>query len=571
MIIVAVNHAVKPMSQSFQYKIKRFRNGRILLFAFSLVCAMAATGSDCWPNAPARKPGYFLDRVLCAQKQVQGSAKQQRKQNRKDLVACLRRKESAMIARYNQLVQRSGDRLLLKLKYGNTLIRSNTKDENKELYDKLGKPFVTYYYYGFDTAHCYHVVATSYWETFYLQFVNTHTGKVTNLPGRLTYSPEGNYLFGYDDDPSAKNNLVLYRIDDKALTLVYGKSIPDAGKTLIEGRWESDRVLKLFTGKARLYAILSLKDGKWVLQQAAADVVRDANALKKDDAAAPQAQPATKLALAKTYKNLGLAFEAKGRLDKALEYYHKALDIDLKNLGADHFSVARDYNDLGAVYEAMENYDQALYYYHLALKIDRGQMGPGHLQVATDYTNLGSAHEGKEEYEKAISYYLKALAINLKSLGANHVVVASNYTNLGSAYEGKEEYNKAIEYYQIALRIDKAASGGSGLRVAADYDNLASAYESLGRIDKAIEYYQHALRLKTAKLGEGHVDLAVAYNNLGLAYEAKQDYDKALEYYRKALAIAQQKLGAQHSTTKTLQGRISEARQKSRVADGPSQ
>ncbi len=561
------------MYPPYQYQSRRFGADRLAGFLLAMCYAAVAAGTGCWPNAPQKKAGDFLDRVACTEKGPSAGAENRRRQ-RKALETCLKRKEARMIERYSQLVQRSGDRLLLKLKYGNTLVRTNTSDDNKELYDKLGKAFVSYYYYGFDAAHCYHVVAASYWQKLYLEFINVRTGRAARLPYKLRYSPNGTYIFGYDDDPSAAQNLVLYRVGDRELSLVYGKSVAGPENTVLDGRWQSEVLLQLVTVQNRLYALLSLDKGKWVLHLTADDpgsgvvVAQNSKPDKVAEPAAPKRRP--RRVLAESYKRLGVVSEAQGRLDKALEYYHKALHIHLQDLGADHVSVARDYTDLGAVYEAMEKYDQALYYYHLALKIDRRQMGAQSLQVAVDYTNIGSAHEAREEYAKAINYYLKALKINLKSLGANHVTVADSYTNLGSAYEGREEYGQAIEYYRIALRIDRQAAAGDKLRLAADYDNLASAYEGLGNVDKAIEYYQHALQLKTAKLGMEHVDLAAAYNNLGRVYEVKQDYEKALGFYRKALLIAKQKLGLSHKSTKTLQQRVVRTQQKSRTAAAPN-
>ncbi|HJN25080.1 MAG TPA: tetratricopeptide repeat protein, partial [Rhodospirillales bacterium] len=51
--------------------------------------------------------------------------------------------------------------------------------------------------------------------------------------------------------------------------------------------------------------------------------------------------------VAKFRNNLGMAWQAKGEYDKAIEYYELALASDLKTLGEDHPDVARVRNNLG--------------------------------------------------------------------------------------------------------------------------------------------------------------------------------------------------------------------------------
>ena len=60
------------------------------------------------------------------------------------------------------------------------------------------------------------------------------------------------------------------------------------------------------------------------------------------------------------YNNLGLAYEQRGNYDRAIEYYQKALKIDLKKLGSEHPEVAIRYNNLGWAYQLRGDYDRAI-------------------------------------------------------------------------------------------------------------------------------------------------------------------------------------------------------------------
>ncbi len=159
------------------------------------------------------------------------------------------------------------------------------------------------------------------------------------------------------------------------------------------------------------------------------------------------------------YNNLGLAYRSNGDYDRAIEYYQKALKIDLKQLGPDHPDVAIGYNNIGLVYKRKGDYDRAIKYYKKALKIDLKQLGSNHPRVAIKYNNLGRAYAGNGDYDRAIKYYRKALKIDLKQLGHDHPNVAIRYGNLGSAYQRKGNYNIALEYYNKALKIGQKSLG----------------------------------------------------------------------------------------------------------------
>jgi len=214
------------------------------------------------------------------------------------------------------------------------------------------------------------------------------------------------------------------------------------------------------------------------------------------------------------------------------------------------------YNGLGLAYKSSGDYDRAIEYYQKALKIDLKQRGPDHPDVAIRYNNLGVAFDRKYEHDRAIEYYQKALKINLKRLGPDHPKVAVMYNNIGLSYKHKGNYDKALEYYQKALKIDLKHRGPDHPNVAIRYNNMGGAYKQKGNYDKALEYYQKALKIDLKKLGPDHPNVAIRYNNMGTVYKRKGNYDRALEYYRKALEIAQKRLGKNHPDTKQYQKNV---------------
>ncbi|MBF0318673.1 MAG: tetratricopeptide repeat protein, partial [Nitrospirae bacterium] len=154
--------------------------------------------------------------------------------------------------------------------------------------------------------------------------------------------------------------------------------------------------------------------------------------------------------------NLGESVSSFGDPAKAIEYYEKALAIDLAAYGDKHPEVATDYNNIGSAWRDLDDPAKAKEYYEKALAIDLAAYGNKHPEVATDYNNIGSAWRDLDDPAKAKEYYEKALAIFLDAYGDNHPNVARDYNNIGAAWSDLGDPAKAKEYYEKALAIDLA-------------------------------------------------------------------------------------------------------------------
>jgi tetratricopeptide (TPR) repeat protein len=122
-------------------------------------------------------------------------------------------------------------------------------------------------------------------------------------------------------------------------------------------------------------------------------------------------------------------------------------------------------NGAGRIASTLGRYDVAIEYYNKALAIDLETYGPDHPKVATLWNNLGGAWVSKGEYDKAIKYLDKALASDLKTYGLDHPKVAISWNNLGSAWKNKSDYRKAREYFSKALAVFQKAGLEHKVRV----------------------------------------------------------------------------------------------------------
>ena len=68
------------------------------------------------------------------------------------------------------------------------------------------------------------------------------------------------------------------------------------------------------------------------------------------------------LRVASSYFCIGRTYYRQGKLNEALKYYNKSLDIYLNKLGKDHPDVATSYNNIGLVYDDQGKKDKALKY-----------------------------------------------------------------------------------------------------------------------------------------------------------------------------------------------------------------
>ena len=91
--------------------------------------------------------------------------------------------------------------------------------------------------------------------------------------------------------------------------------------------------------------------------------------------------------------NIGSAYYRKGDHDRAIEYYQKALKIDLKKLGPEHPNVAIRYNNLGLAYGRKGDFDSAIECYQKALKISLKRLGKNHPYTKIFQKNLNSAKQ----------------------------------------------------------------------------------------------------------------------------------------------------------------------------------
>jgi CHAT domain-containing protein len=225
--------------------------------------------------------------------------------------------------------------------------------------------------------------------------------------------------------------------------------------------------------------------------------------------------------------NLGLAYQALGKYDKAIEFFLQSLAIarEIKDRRGEGASLG----NLGNVYYSLGKYDKAIEFQLQRLVIAReikDRRGEG-----TSLGNLGNVYYSLGKYDKVIDFYLQSLAI--KQEIKDRLGEGTSLGNLGNVYYSLGKYDKAIDFHLQSLAIKREIKDRLG--EGASLGNLGNVYYSLGKYDKAIDFYLQRLVIAREikdRLGEGQ-----SLGNLGIAYQALGKYDQAIEFFLQSLAI----------------------------------
>jgi tetratricopeptide (TPR) repeat protein len=239
----------------------------------------------------------------------------------------------------------------------------------------------------------------------------------------------------------------------------------------------------------------------------------------------------TALMRAVTETNLGTALQEDGRLDEAIDHYHRAIAF------APDFPPA--YNNLGSALRANGQVADAISTYHQALRVrpqypeaeynlanallDAGKPGEAieHFQTALQtipasvdvHNNLGIALMDQGKRDEAIAEFRAALAIEPDS--------AQSHLNLANALGSAHQYGEAIEHFHRASQLDPA-------NASSHYD-LGSMLLEMDRLDDAIAEFRAALQIDPKS--------ARTLNNLGIALGSQGRMDEAIEQFRHAIAL----------------------------------
>lgn len=185
-----------------------------------------------------------------------------------------------------------------------------------------------------------------------------------------------------------------------------------------------------------------------------------------------------------------------------------ATSVDLKS----EEYTAKECVTKGNIYAYSKNLDKAIEFYQKAIKLDSNCIDAYYL--------LGFLYGKLEDYEKTKVYLKKVISLN-----PNYN--AEVYSYLGLAYYDSDEsladYSKVIEYCNKAIELNPD--------LAVAYYALGISYQKLKDYDRAIKYINKSISLNPDS-AEAYWKIAYAYYSLGRYKEAKDNLIKAVELFK---------------------------------------
>ncbi|MBF0195554.1 MAG: tetratricopeptide repeat protein [Magnetococcales bacterium] len=244
--------------------------------------------------------------------------------------------------------------------------------------------------------------------------------------------------------------------------------------------------------------------------------------------------------------NMGFALSNKGRLDEALAYCKKAIIIRPE--------FAEAYNNIGNIYSSLGRLDDGVNNLQKAIRLNPS--------FAEAHNNYGNIKLKQDKLDEAVIAYQNAIAIN-----PGYVMA---YNNLGNAIKKQDKIDEAIACYQKAISIepnfhdshynlgvilheqDKNAEAILCLQNAislkpdfvAAHCNLGGVFHEQNKLDEAVICFNNAIAIDP--------NYAMAYSNLGNTLKEQAKLDESIINCQKAISINPNYAEAHHNLGNTL-------------------
>lgn len=188
------------------------------------------------------------------------------------------------------------------------------------------------------------------------------------------------------------------------------------------------------------------------------------------------------------------------------------------------------YVDLGYAYENDGNLDKALENYLKAIELNKGQYATAFLRAGIVYNRKGDTNNATARFDEAERLY---------RAGSNNEGLNEVYRQRGILYRLKGQYDEAKKHFQQSLEAARAM-GNEAQQITSLID-LSYVNSQRGLVAEAENYAQQAVIIGQQKQLENLT--ASGLLELGNAFSAKGDVAKAEQYFNQAIQFARANKG----------------------------
>ncbi|CAF4259912.1 unnamed protein product, partial [Adineta steineri] len=220
------------------------------------------------------------------------------------------------------------------------------------------------------------------------------------------------------------------------------------------------------------------------------------------------------------------------------EKVERYANILLKEFPENGKEIGNVYNLLGLTYKAMNRLDQAVEYYEKALNIF-GQHGLHNSSnvIATHY-NAGLAYLALGNNEKANEHQNLAEGKLINSSNAHHPLLFAQTDSLKAQIQAVNgDYASACKNLEEVLKKKKKQLPEYHPSIASTLNELGIVYEKMNNDEKAFKCFTEVLEICTKCLASDNLEFAKYRANIGRIYFKRLEYTLALEQFELALKI----------------------------------
>ncbi len=270
----------------------------------------------------------------------------------------------------------------------------------------------------------------------------------------------------------------------------------------------------------------------------------------------PSADPGDE---AVSLSHIASIFRSEGKLEQALDYELRALDLVERVEGKESLWAAKCHDALGGLLADRGQLEQSLDHHQRALSIRERRLGPGHPSLGVSWSGIGRIYAMRGRMGEAIESFLRALEITRQALGPDHPEVGSALSSLAGAYFMQEDLAQAQRYALEHLRLLERTPGASRPDIAAAHSNLGNVLFDAGQLDESEQHYRAALVIAEAEFEEHHPQIPGILSGLGRVHLQRGELGPAREYLERALSLREVIFGKDHHLVANLLGELGSA------------
>jgi len=273
--------------------------------------------------------------------------------------------------------------------------------------------------------------------------------------------------------------------------------------------------------------------------------------------------PSNLLAKSVTYREMGVIYERWGKIEDALNIYHKSLECVTEWKEAVHKEAHATMETDSSKPASSRDYSISDVRLTKAVSDRRGSDANGEMEAVIgskkNTSPFGVTKSDRNMYE---SYFPADLETEfekkkpspssgsgpLKTRQDTHadMDLALTLFQIAQLHRSQGEFARALDAYVIALRGMKHALGKHHPNVAAVLGNIGNLQKEMGDMDAAYKTYEEVLGIESYRLGLNHPDVAITLHNIATIDAARGNYDHALKLYRKVIELERRLFGNEH-------------------------